>query len=426
MLSGVDKIRYRWLYLVVILFGVSGAFLGDPSTILEGLKTIFFTKSLLITDHVGLVGYSAAFVNSALVALFAVILMDLAKMPVSGKVLFVTGLMAGHAFFGKNIYTMWFIVAGTYILAWVKKEPVSKYMVAGVLSSALGPIISCCYLWHGGAYLPDYILALGVGIVIGFMAPLIAEHTATALKGLSLYNVGCTVGFVAIAVVAILSQCGVSFESQGTWYTGRPLHVVIYMYVCAVLFIVAGFINDKKHAWKNYLNILKKHGRAPQDFFLLDGTAAVLVNIGFNLIVCTTYVLLIGGDINGGTLGGIVTIMGFGAHGKHTKNIIPIIMGVFFGGVINPSASPITPAVQMAAFLGTTLAPMSGTYGPVAGIITGMVHSFIIVKIGAVYQGANLYNNGFCGAIAMTFLYPVFRHFFKENTYGEPSENIKQ
>jgi hypothetical protein len=136
--------------------------------------------------------------------------------------------------------------------------------------------------------------------------------------------------------------------------------------------------------------------------------------------------MLIGGDINGGTLGGIVTIMGFSAHGKHTKNIIPIIMGMFFGGVINPSASPITPAVQMAAFLGTTLAPMSGTYGPVAGIITGMVHSFIIVKIGAVYQGANLYNNGFCGAIVMTFLYPVFRHFFKENTYGEPSENIKQ
>ena len=426
MLTKVDKARYKWLYLIIALYAVSGMLLGDISTVPAGLKTIFFNNALLITDYVGLVGYSAAFLNSAITAFFSVLLMNMAKMPVNGKVIFVTGLMAGFAFFGKNFYTMWFILPGTYLLSKIRRERISKYLATGLLADSLGPIIACCYLWHGGLYAPDYILALGVGIIIGFAAPLIAEHTAVVLKGLSLYNVGCTVGFVAVAVVSVLSQCGVSFVAEGTWYTGRPIHVIIYLYVCAVIFIVAGILWDKENAWKNYINILKKSGNASQDFLALDGTGAVLVNMGFNIVVCTTYVILVGGDFNGGTLGGMVTILGFSAQGKHTANILPIIFGVFIGAVVNPSASPITPGIQMAAFLGTTLAPMSGTYGPVAGIITGMAHSFIILKIGTVYSGANLYNNGFGGAVVMTALYPVFRALFKENTYAEPSESMVQ
>ena len=77
----------------------------------------------------------------------------------------------------------------------------------------------------------------------------------------------------------------------------------------------------------------------------------------------------------------------------------------------------------MAVFLGTTLAPMAGTYGFVGGVIAGMCHSFTILKIGGGYSGANLYNNGFCGGVVSVTLYPVFDKFFKKNTYSEPSQS---
>ena len=43
-------------------------------------------------------------------------------------------------------------------------------------------------------------------------------------------------------------------------------------------------------------------------------------------------ILATGGDLNGPTLGGILTIMGFSAFGKHARNITPIMLGVVIGG----------------------------------------------------------------------------------------------
>lgn len=56
-----------------------------------------------------------------------------------------------------------------------------------------------------------------------------------------------------------------------------------------------------------------------------------MVNIGINGLIGIAYVLLVGGDLNGPTLGGIFTIMGFSAFGKHPRNIIPVMFGVWLG-----------------------------------------------------------------------------------------------
>ena len=47
------------------------------------------------------------------------------------------------------------------------------------------------------------------------------------------------------------------------------------------------------------------------------------------------YVHLHGGELNGPVIGGILTVVGFGAFGKHIKNVIPILMGVTLMGYIN-------------------------------------------------------------------------------------------
>ena len=416
---------YMWIYLVTALIALAGIILGDYRTIPQGLKNIYFSPALLITDYIALAGPAAAFLNVALVTFFSALLMQLNKLPVNGRYFHVLGLMAGFAFFGKNIFTMWYILLGTLILSAVKREKFSKYLTSGLLADSLGPMVAVAYLNHGGFYFPDYVAALAVGIAIGFVVPLVAEHTFVVLKGLSLYNVGCTVGFVAIAFVPIEQGFGINFYGEGCWTSGRRIGFIILLYAIAAGFILAGYLKDRENSFKNYKNLLKRPGNAKYNFAELDGMGAVLINMGVNTFICTTYILAIGGDLSGGTIGPIFTIIGFSAQGKHARNIAPIILGCFLGAVINPSASPTTEGVQMGTFLGTTLAPMSGTYGAIAGIITGMLHSFAVIRTGACYAGANLYNNGFCGAVVMTVLYPVFRHFFKENTYSEPSNSMR-
>ena len=147
--------------------------------------------------------------------------------------------------------------------------------------------------------------------------------------------------------------------------------------------------------------------------------------MGANIIVSTLAIIAIGGDLNGATIGGILTIAGFSAKGKTTANIIPIMAGIAISGFLRGNGAVATPAAQLAILFGTTLAPMSGTYGPLAGLLAGFMHSSIVLFAGAGYVGVNLYNNGFCGGLTAIVLHSVFSRFLKERRYSEPSESMR-
>ena len=61
------------------------------------------------------------------------------------------------------------------------------------------------------------------------------------------------------------------------------------------------------------------------------GAGPVLVNMGVNGLLGMLYIFLNCGDLNGPTLGGIFTIIGFSAMGKHAFNIVPVMIGVALG-----------------------------------------------------------------------------------------------
>ncbi len=84
-----------------------------------------------------------------------------------------------------------------------------------------------------------------------------------------------------------------------------------------------------------------------------------------------------------------------------------------------------TPAAQLALLFGTTLAPVSGTYGPLAGILAGFIHSSVVLYAGAGYSGVNLYNNGFAGGLVAIVMHSVLSEFFKPREYSEPSDSMK-
>jgi hypothetical protein len=65
----------------------------------------------------------------------------------------------------------------------------------------------------------------------------------------------------------------------------------------------------------------------------------------------------------------------------------------------------------LAALFGTTLAPISGDNGPKPGVIAGVLHMAMVMNVGYLHAGMNLYNNGFSGGFVAAGLIPVFECF---------------
>lgn len=123
-------------------------------------------------------------------------------------------------------------------------------------------------------------------------------------------------------------------------------------------------------------------------------------------IFSTVYVLIVGGQLNGAVMGGIFTVVGFGAFGGHLRNSLPIFVGVFLACLLT-GVEPSSTSALLAALFGTTLAPIGGYYGSVAGVIAGALHLALVSNVGFLHGGINLYNNGFSGGFTAAFLVPI-------------------
>ncbi len=112
----------------------------------------------------------------------------------------------------------------------------------------------------------------------------------------------------------------------------------------------------------SYKKLLQHSGRLVTDFVFLNGFGVSLINMALLGYLSLGYIILVGGQINGPTIGGIFTVVGFGAFGKHINNVWPILTGVFLSSLLKVWDVSSTGAV-LAALFGTTLAPIAGAYG---------------------------------------------------------------
>ena len=238
---------------------------------------------------------------------------------------------------------------------------------------------------------------------------------------MNLYNIGFACGLTAMVLMPVLHAMGIDPATVSIWsgeYT-RPLGAFVAglcLFCLAAGLFFAG--RPPREVLHSYRALLWETGRAPCDFLSAHGGGAVLVNMGVNGLLCLGYLLLIGGDVSGPTLGCILTVMGFSAAGKHARNILPIMAGVALGG-LTMSWSVTNPASQMAALFGTTLAPIAGYFGPAAGVLAGFLHASVVLRTGGFVGGVNLYNNGFSGGLVAVFLFPILAslpHFHKPDT----------
>ena len=223
--------------------------------------------------------------------------------------------------------------------------------------------------------------------------------------GFSLYNMGFAAGIVGTLVVATYKSYGFVPDPVMIWTTGNNRLLGGFLALVFGSMVAVGFYLDR-NLFARLRQIMQTTGQAPTDFIALAGFGPTLANMGLTGAIGTTYAVMIGGDLNGPVIGAILTIVGFSAYGKHPRNIVPIMLGVFIASLAKPWSAA-DPSIVLAALFGTTLAPIAGRFGWHWGIVAGVVHSSAAQSVGSLHAGLNLYNNGFAAGLVAAVLVPV-------------------
>ena len=385
-----------------VLFGFS---VDSPEKIFRGLVAILTSRDTLITDYIGLGGMGAAFVNAGLLTLIAIAIYWRSGAVIGGAAVACLFLVLGFALFGKNLLNVWFIVLGVFLYARFKREPFARHINVAFFGAALSPIFTEILFSSALPLQVSLPLAVATTLGLGFVLVPCAAHLFNAHMGYTLYNIGWVAGILGTLTVAIYKSYGFVPDPVFIWTTGNN---GLLGGMLALLFIAMGLGGWwlDRDAWHKQGWILRQSGRSPTDFVDRAGIGPSLLNMGLTGAIGTAYVLAVGSDLNGPTLGAIFTIVGFSAFGKHPRNIVPIMLGVFIASMVKDWSAD-DPSAVLAALFGTTLAPIAGRFGWRWGIVAGFVHSSVAQTVGQLHGGLVLYNNGFAAGLVAAILVPV-------------------
>lgn len=416
MKNVVKRKIFKTYYILIayyIAFMLFAFIIDTPYNIFNGLKSIILESDILVTDYIAIGGIGATFVNSALLSLMCIGILVYVGIKPNGSTIAALSTITGFAFFGKNILNVWPIFLGVWLYSKYQKEPFLNYVLIALFATTLSPTVTQFKYSSNFSQIGALIIGICFGVIVGFILPSITSYCLKLHQGYNLYNTGFAAGLLGTVLMSILRAFGIDFKTRLIWSTGNNSLFAILLIILFTSMILIGYLLDK-NSFKKFKELCKQSGRLISDFYIIYGDGTVFVNMGILGILSTLYILIIGGDLNGPTIGGIFTVAGFSGFGKHPKNIIPIILGTTFCSLLNIWKIN-SPQMVLSALFSTTLAPIAGHFGWLYGIIAGFIHVCIVANTGFLHGGLNLYNNGFAGGIVAIFLIPLITSFRKDD-----------
>nr|WP_288294982.1 DUF1576 domain-containing protein [uncultured Granulicatella sp.] len=403
--------QYYYLFGLSVMLMILAFIIESPQSLVNGMMTILVSPSQLFTDYMEIASVGSTLLNVAIMLGISIYSYKKLEIPLNGTVIGSLGMLAGFSFFGKNLFNSIPFMIGVWIYTKVTKQNYRNYVIVGLFGSALGPLISfiafCGVLPQGWSVLIAYAL----GIFIGFILPQLSTQFLGFHQGFSLYNVGFTAGIIGMVVLGFMNAFGIEVETRTLTSTQSPL--ILYQLLigfCVILIVTSFYLHFKKKEKYHFKLLLKLSGRLPSDFVEMTNLATVTLNMSIIGFILLGYVLMNGGQLNGPIVGSIIGVMSFGAFGNQVKNTVPVLVGIMIGSYLT-GVEPTSTSALIAAIFGTTLAPVSGYYGPFAGMIAGFVHITLVSHVVVMHGGLNLYNNGFAGGFVAAVLVPIFEIF---------------
>ncbi len=399
----------------MLSFVVTGVAVDGASKAFSGFLDLQFQPARLISDFMATNGVGASLINAAAVGAAGLILIVLSRVQLSGATFAAIFTMMGFALFGKTPMNIIPIFLGVYLSGKLVGKSLSEYIIIALFGTALGPLITLVVVELGLSGLPAIAVGTAAGIATGFLLPAIAVSMLHLHQGYNLYNMGLSCGFFALFAAALIRAGGHTFDGLLQWYAENSLLLTLLIPALSLVLILTGLLSGGMKSIKGFLAIQKHPGRLPSDFMDMESMEGALLNAGLIGLAGSLYIILINGDFNGPTIGGLLTIMGFGAFGTHLRNSWPVVLGVILATLIF-GKSLTAPGAILAAIFCTTLAPVAGAFGILTGLTAGFLHLALVHQTGAWQGGMNLYNNGFAGGLTAAFIVSVIAWYRSRNS----------
>lgn len=419
---------YIIMLSIFFIFTIFALIVQSPLEIIKGLMAINMTRGVLITDYIEVGGIGSALMNSVIISTITVALGISLNIVPTGMTLMAIFLTAGFSMFGKDLLNMIPLTFGVWLYSKAVKKPFSDFYTTALLAATLSPITSEI-VFLDIYYLPvNLVLGVLLGTLTGFLFPMVAGFTSKILDGYTLYNMGFAGGLLATFYVAFLTSIGIEVESAFYISSGNNFILSVLLYSISVFLILCGLIfGDRRKLITDLLSVAKQSGKFPSDYYTEYG-ANIYVNMGLLCALGTTIVLILGAELNGPTIAGILTITGFGACGNHLRNVIPLLVGATAAAYINKWDPRYTTNVLTILF-GTGLSPITGKYGVLCGILAGFVHVCFAHHLSYLSSGLNLYGNGFATGFVVLILIPIMEGVSKilsDKKYSQNYHAIKR
>lgn len=410
--------HYIWMICFFSFFVGVGLFAQPLNELMKGLIDIFLDHALLITDYLAIGGMGATFLNAGLLGLIAIAILIKLDMKPNGSIVMTLFLIFGFGFFGKNLLNVWPVILGVYFYSLKKNQPFKNYIIIAFLSTALAPATNQIYFivveLIGFSSIPVFlvsiVIAIFVGALLGFILPPLVTHCLKMHDGFVLSNIGFACGFISMTFVALVHSLGVKVNTRYLITNEYTTELATILFIFFGSMILIGIFYNKEPL-SVFIDLNKESGRSVTDFFILYGDSLTFINIGIIGAIYTAITLLLTRSINGAYIAGIFTVAGFAAVGLNIKNVFPITVGAILASVLNLMTFDInvfdTYTLTLTILLGTSLAPFSGHFGILWGILAGFLHLCLTLNIGIINAGINLYNNGFVAGIIASILVPI-------------------
>lgn len=412
-----EKMKFMFLLCFAIVLLVMAFIFNNPEELLNGSLIILLSPANLLTDYFALANVGAALLNASIMTFLSIGIIAISRASISGSLIAAVFTVTGFSLFGKNLYNSLPIILGVIFYGKLVRTSFKHHLLPALFGTALGPLVSEFSFNLGLPLILGIAFGVSVGVLTGLVLPVLASAFLRLHQGYNLYNIGFTAGIIGMFFVGVLRSFGVEVGVVSLLSKGNNPMFIAVLYALFLTIFILGLACSR---WRlsGFIDILGHSGRLASDFISAAGFGAALINMALLGVLATSYILIVGGDLNGPVIGGIFTVVGFGAFGKHIKNVSPVLLGIFFVGLFNRDDLNSTSAL-LAALFGTTLAPISGYYGPAAGVIAGALHMTMTMNISYLHAGMNLYNNGFSGGFVAAALVPIFNEIKRITRKGE-------
>ena len=202
-------------------FLIAAVCMPDRNTMFSGLWQIMSQPGKISTNYFAVGGYAATFLNMGLVGLCCLGLYALCGATPNNVSTLAFVLTLGFCSWGINILNIWPTVLGVVLYCLVKKEKLGANVNAMLFSTGIAPLISDLLVRHPypdvvGFNLYGFVVAMIVGIAIGFFLPAGLTHSPKVHKGFDLYSAAVPVCLFAFFLNATL------FKTMGIELPAAP------------------------------------------------------------------------------------------------------------------------------------------------------------------------------------------------------------